>query len=217
MDNTISLLIPSVLETVYMVTSATIIALLIGFPLGIVLVITERGHIYEMPLLNRVLSAVINVSRSLPYIILMIVLLPLSRWIIGTSIGTTASIVPLSIAAAPFVARIIENSLKEIEWGKIEAALSMGANTLQIIFKVMIPETLPSLVLGITLTVISVLGYSAMAGAIGGGGLGSLAIIYGYQRFDYKIMNITLVILIFMVQIIQTTGNFIAKKLNKNR
>ncbi|MDI3534585.1 MAG: D-methionine transport system permease protein [Thermosediminibacterales bacterium] len=212
-----SLLIPSVLETVYMVTFSTIIALLIGFPLGIILVITEKGHICEMPLLNKVLSTIINVCRSVPYIILMIVLLPVSRWIIGTSIGTTASIVPLSIAAAPFVARIIESSLKEIEWGKIEAALSMGASTLQIIFKVMIPETLPSLVLGITITVISVLGYSAMAGAIGGGGLGSLAIIYGYQRFDYKIMNITLVILIIMVQIIQSAGNGLAKKISKNR
>lgn len=212
-----SLLIPSIIETVYMVTFSTMIALLIGFPLGIILVITEKGHISEMPLLNKVLSTIINICRSVPYIILMIVLLPVSRWIIGTSIGTTASIVPLSIAAAPFVARIIENSLKEIEWGKIEAALSMGASTLQIIFKVMIPETLPSLVLGITITVISVLGYSAMAGAIGGGGLGSLAIIYGYQRFDYKIMNITLVILIIMVQMIQSVGNGLAKKISKNR
>lgn len=215
-SETWQLINPSMLESIYMVFFSTLFSLILGTPLGIILVITERGHIWEKPGLNNVLSFIVNMTRSLPFIILIIVLFPLSRLIVGTSIGPTAAIVPLSIAAAPFAARIIEASLREVSWGVIEASLSLGASVPQIIFKVLLKEALPSLVLGITNITINILGYSAMAGAIGGGGLGDLAIRYGFQGFQTDVLIITIIILVILVEIIQNTGNLIVKKINKN-
>lgn len=209
------LMFPSLIETFYMVALSTIFAVLIGLPLGIILVITDKGHIWEKPKLNKVLGFIVNIMRSLPFIILIIAIFPLSRFIVGTTIGSTATIVPLSIAAAPFVARVIESSLKEVDWGVIEASISVGATIPQIIFRVMIPEALPSLILGITLTIINILGYSAMAGAIGGGGLGDLAIRYGYQMFQTDVLIATILVLIVLVQIVQAAGNFLARKVDK--
>ncbi|MBU5292671.1 methionine ABC transporter permease [Anaerosalibacter bizertensis] len=211
----LELLIPSLLETLYMVFFSTIFSLIIGFPLGILLVITEKGGIWEKPLLNQILSGIINILRSFPFIILMILVFPLSRIIVGSTIGTTATIVPLSIAAAPFVARVIESALKEVDRGVIEASLSMGATVSQIVFKVLIPEAMPSLVMGITLTIINLIGYSAMAGAIGGGGLGDLAIRYGLYRFKTNIMVASVIIIIILVQGIQFLGNKIAISIDK--
>ncbi|NLJ97950.1 MAG: ABC transporter permease [Tissierellia bacterium] len=201
------LVIPSLLETLYMVVFSTVFSLLIGFPLGILLVVTEKDNIWEKPFLNKVLNSIINILRSFPFIILMILVFPISKLIVGKSIGTTATIVPLSIAAAPFVARIIESSLKEVDKGVIELSLSMGASVPQIIFKVLIPEAMPSLILGITITIINLIGYSAMAGAIGGGGLGNLAIRYGLYRFQTDIMVVSVILIIIMVQGIQYLGN----------
>lgn len=211
----LELLIPSLLETLYMVFFSTIFSLILGFPLGILLVITEKGGVWEKPLLNQILSGIINILRSFPFIILMILVFPLSRIIVGSTIGTTATIVPLSIAAAPFVARVIESALKEVDKGVIEASLSMGATVSQIVFKVLIPEAMPSLVMGITLTIINLIGYSAMAGAIGGGGLGDLAIRYGLYRFETNIMVASVIIIIVLVQGIQFLGNKIAISIDK--
>lgn len=209
------LIVPALLETLYMVFFSTIFSLIIGLPLGILLVITEKGGIWEKSMLNQTLSGIINVLRSFPFIILMILLFPLSRLIVGSTIGTKATIVPLSIAAAPFVARIIESALKEVDRGVVEASLSMGATVPQIVFKVLIPESMPSLVMGITLTIINLIGYSAMAGAIGGGGLGDLAIRYGLYRFQTDIMIVAVTIIIVLVQGIQLIGNKIAVSINK--
>lgn len=169
----------------------------------------------EKPKLNQFLEIIINTLRSFPFIILMICLFPLSRIIVGTTIGSTAAIVPLSISAAPFVARMVEGALNEIDKGLIEAASSMGANNRTIIFKVMIPETLPHIIHGITVTVISLIGFSAMAGSIGAGGLGDLAIRFGYQRFKTDIMLYSVVVIIILVQILQSFGNYLAKKFSR--
>ena len=206
----INLLIKSFGETCYMVAASTIISTLIGLPLGVILTVTRKGHILENAPVNAVLGAVVNATRSTPFIILMVAIIPLTRIIVGSSIGTTAAIVPLTISAAPFIARIIESSLLEIDHGVIEAAQAMGASPLQIINKVLLPEALHSIVLGVTLAIISLIGYSAMAGALGGGGLGDLAI-------RYDIMIATVVVLIAQVQIVQSLGNYISKKLNKNK
>ncbi|NLH45261.1 MAG: ABC transporter permease [Acholeplasmataceae bacterium] len=213
----INLLIKSFVETCYMVAASTIISTLIGLPLGVILTVTRKGHILENTPVNAILGAVVNATRSTPFIILMVAIIPLTRMIVGSSIGTTAAIVPLTISAAPFIARIIESSLLEIDHGVIEAAQAMGASPLQIINKVLLPEALHSIVLGVTLAIISLIGYSAMAGALGGGGLGDLAIRYGYQRFRVDIMIATVVVLIAQVQIVQSCGNYISKKLNKNK
>jgi D-methionine transport system permease protein len=215
MSETWSLIGPELLETLYMVFFSTVFSLILGAPLGIILVITEKGHIWEKSGLNKVLSFIVNITRSLPFIILIIVLFPLSRLVVGTSIGSTAAIVPLSIAAAPFAARIIESSLREVSWGVIEASLSLGASVPQIIFKVLLKEAMPSLMLGVTNITINILGYSAMAGAIGGGGLGDVAIRYGYQRFQTDILIITIIVLIILVEVIQNTGNFIVNKISR--
>lgn len=211
----IELVLSSFFETIYMVLLSTIFSIILGLPLGIILVLTQKDGLLENVQLNKWLNSIINTARSIPFIILIIVLFPLSRIVVGTSIGSTAAIVPLSIAASPFVARVIESSLNEIDKRVIEAAISLGATVPQIIFKVMLKESLPSLILGITLTIINILGYSAMAGAIGGGGLGDLAIRYGYQRFKTDVLIITLIILILFVEIIQRTGNSLAKKFDK--
>ncbi|WP_341408914.1 methionine ABC transporter permease [Caloramator mitchellensis] len=209
------LVFSSFLETIYMVLLSTVFSLILGLPIGIILVLTQKNGLVENIQLNRWLNSIINTTRSIPFIILIIVLFPLSRIVVGTSIGSTAAIVPLSIAASPFVARVIESSLNEIDKRVIEAAISLGATIPQIIFKVMLKEALPSLILGITLTIINILGYSAMAGAIGGGGLGDLAIRYGYQRFRTDVLIITILILILFVELIQRTGNFLARKFDK--
>ncbi|WP_026369978.1 methionine ABC transporter permease [Kallotenue papyrolyticum] len=203
------------LETLYMVGIATLFTALLGLPLGVLLVITDRGNILAAPALNRVLAAIINVGRSLPFIILLVAVIPLTRLIVGTSIGSTAAIVPLTIAAIPFFARVVETALREVERGLIEAAQAMGATTWQIVTKVLLPEALPSLVLGLTITIIGLIGYSAMAGAVGGGGLGDLAIRYGYQRFQTDVMIATVVLLIVLVQAIQMLGDWIARRLTR--
>ncbi len=211
------MLIQGTLETLYMVAVSTLFTILLGMPLGILLAVTSKGHISENLKLNSVLSYIINLTRSLPFIILMIFIIPFTRLLVGSSIGTNAAIVPLVCAAIPFFARVVENAIYEVDGGVIEAALAMGASNREIILKVLIPETLPSLILGITLTVINLLGYSAMAGAVGGGGIGDLAIRYGYHRFQTDVMLMTVVILIVMVQIIQSTGQFFANRLLRKR
>ena len=207
-----NMILTSTLETMYMVFFSTLFSLLMGFPVGVLLVITKPGNILEKPKLNQALEIIINALRSFPFIILMICLFPLSRIIVGTTIGSTAAIVPLSISAAPFVARMVEGALNEIDKGLIEAASSMGASNKTIIFNVMIPETLPHLIHGITVTVISLIGFSAMAGSIGAGGLGDLAIRFGYQRFKTDIMFYSVIVIIILVQILQSLGNYLAKK-----
>ncbi|MPL65655.1 D-methionine transport system permease protein MetI [bioreactor metagenome] len=202
-------------ETTYMVAVSTIISIILGIPLGVILVTTDKGHILQNIPLNRILGAIVNATRSTPFIILMVAIIPITRLIVGTSIGTEAAIVPLSISAIPFVARVVESALKEVDYGLVEAAQAMGAAPREIISKVLIPEAMPSIVLGLTLTIISLIGYSAMAGAIGGGGLGDLAIRYGYQRFRVDIMLITVIILIAQVQIVQSCGDYFARRLNK--
>lgn len=214
-DLMLELLPAATLETLYMVFFSTLIAVIVGTPIGVVLVISEKGGIRENAPLNQTLSTIVNVGRSFPFSILMVAIIPLTRFIVGTSLGTTASIVPLSIAAIPFVARIIESSLKEVERGIVEAAQSMGATSWQIIYKVLIPEAMPGIVLGITLTVINLIGYSAMAGLIGGGGLGKIADQYGYKRYNTPIMISTIILLIILVQIIQWLGNTLARAIDK--
>jgi len=209
------LLVEALGETLYMVAVSTFIAAILGIPLGIIIVSTGRDHILENLSVNRVLGAVANATRSTPFIILMVAIIPLTRVLAGTSIGTNTAIVPLSIAAIPFVARVVEAALREVDYGLIEAAQTMGASPFQLIRKVLIPEALPSIVLGLTLTVISLIGYSAMAGAIGGGGLGDLAIRYGYQRFQVDVMIATVVILIALVQVVQSVGDRVSRGLNK--
>lgn len=211
----IDLVLPSLLETLYMVFSSTLFSLLLGFPLGVLLVTTEKDGIWEKPMLNKILNSVINLLRSFPFLILMILLFPLSKLLIGKSIGTTATIIPLSISAAPFVARVMESSFKEVDKGVIEFSQSMGATAPEIITKVLIPEALPSIILGVTTTIINLIGYSAMAGSIGGGGLGDLAIRYGLYRFQTNIMIVAVAIIVILVQSIQFIGNRLANKINK--
>lgn len=202
-------------ETLYMVGVAVILAELVGLPLGIILVTTEAGHVLENRAVNRILATIINIGRSVPFIILMVAIIPFTRLVVGTSIGTTAAMVPLTVAAIPFVARLVETALKEVDGGVVEAALAMGASPWQIIYKVLIPEALPSLVLGLTITAVNLIGYSAMAGAVGGGGLGDLAVRYGYQRFRGDIMLLTVAILIVLVQLMQTLGDWAASRLSR--
>lgn len=204
-------------NTIYMVLSSAFIAVLIGLPLGVLLTITKKGHLIPNKLLHHVLGTVVNIGRSFPFAILMIALIPVTRWIVGTSLGTTASIVPLSIAAIPFAARLFEASLNEIDKGMIEAAKVMGSTTWQIIYKVMVPESLTGLMMATTTTIISLIGYSAMAGTMGGGGLGKIAIQYGYQRFNSTLMALTVIILIILVQGVQFSGNAAVKYLQDKR
>lgn len=208
-----SLLTDATLETLYMVFLSSLIAFLVGIPLGIVLYGTRKGNLFENQLAHQSLAMIINMARSIPFIILMIAVIPFTRFIVGSSIGTNAAIVPLSLCAIPFVARVVENALLEVNKGLIEAAIAMGATSAQIIFKVLIPESLPGIVNAVALTIINLIGYSAMAGAVGGGGLGDLAIRYGYQRFDVSMMLMTIVIMIVMVQLIQWLSDRIVKRL----
>ncbi|WNZ27952.1 ABC transporter permease [Leptolyngbya sp. NK1-12] len=203
------------LETLYMVTVSALLAAIFGLLLGLLLVITAPQGFLPNAVVNQVLGTIINAGRSLPFIILLVAIIPLTRLIVGTTIGSTAALVPLVVSAIPFFARVAETSLLEVDRGLVEAAESMGCTPGEIIRKVLIPEALPSLVLGLTLMVISLIGYSAMAGVVGGGGLGDLAIRYGYQRFDTRVMIITVVLLIALVQIVQFIGDTIARRLRK--
>ena len=204
----INLLIQGFLETVQMTVISTVVAVLLGVPLGVILVITSRGHIMQNEAVNKVLGAIVNATRSIPFIILMVAIIPFTRLVAGTSIGTTAACVPLTLAAIPFLARLVETAIKEVNGGVIEAAQSMGATPLQIIWKVLLPEALPTLIDNITVLIVNLISYSAMAGAIGGGGLGDIAIRYGYQRFQGDVMLATIVILIVLVQVIQSLGDY---------
>lgn len=211
----INLLLKSLAETLYMLSISAVLAAIIGIPLGILLVVTEKNNILSCSMLNKPLSFLINMVRSIPFIILMVAIIPLTRLVAGTSIGTTAAIVPLTLAAIPYTARMVETSIREIPFGLIEATESMGATPIQIICKVLIPEALPSVIQNITVVIVTLIGSSAMAGTIGGGGLGDLAIRYGYQRFQADVMIATILVLIVIVQLIQWAGNFLSKKVNK--
>lgn len=202
-------------QTFAMVGISSLIALAAGVPLAVILVITAPGGLWEHPTVNRVLGAVINGFRSTPFIILLVALLPFTRLIVGTTIGTAAAIVPLAIAATPFFARVAEVSLREVDKGLIEAAQAMGARKAEIVWHVLLPEALPSLIAGFTLTVITLIGASAMAGAVGAGGLGDLAIRYGYQRFETDIMLGVIAVLIALVALVQLTGDRLAARVNK--
>lgn len=211
----IELLWQSLYETLYMVAVSSALSAVFGIPLGVLLLVTDKGHILENAAINKPLGAVVNMLRSVPFIILMVAIIPLTRLIAGTSIGTTAACVPLTLAAIPFAGRLVETSLKEVPFGLIEAAQAMGASPLQIIYKVLIPEALPAIIDNMTNVIVNLISYSAMAGAIGGGGLGDLAIRYGYQRFRADIMLLTIVILVVIVQAIQSAGNLLARRASK--
>jgi len=187
---------------------------LFGLPLGIVLATTGSRDLFRLPFLSRSIGAIVNGVRSTPFIILVVAIIPLTRLITGTSIGTTAAIVPLTLASIPFIARITEAAIREVDRGLIEAATAMGATPLQIIFKVLVPEALPGILLGLTLAIVSLIGYAAMVGAVGGGGLGDLGIRYGYQRFMPEVMAAVVIILILLVQVVQTLGEFLARRVN---
>ena len=202
-------------ETIYMVVVSMAIASAIGVPLGVLLHATAKGQILENVVINQTVGSVVNAVRSIPFIILMVAIIPLTRFIVGSAIGTTAAIVPLVIASIPFIGRQVETSLKEVPAGLVEAAQSMGATPFQIISKVLLPEAMPGIVSQLTTVIIALVGESAMAGAIGGGGLGDLAIRYGYQRFRPEVMLATVVVLIILVQLVQFLGNTLAKKLDK--
>jgi len=202
-------------ETLYMVAVSALIATLFGLPLGVYLATSGKGELFAAPWVNRVLGVIVNATRSTPFIILVVAIIPLTRLIAGTSIGTNAAIVPLTIAATPFIARLIEGAIREVDQGLVEAARAFGASPLQIVLKVLIPEALPGIVLGLTLAIVSLLGFSAMVGAVGGGGLGDLGIRYGYQRFMPEMMLAVVVVLIVLVQAVQSIGDRLARHLNK--
>lgn len=206
-----NILLPAFWETVYMSAVSTFFAVIIGFVFAVILILTSKGGLRENLKVYAVLDVAINTLRSFPFIILMIILFPLTKFLIGKSIGTTAAIIPLTIGAAPFIARLIESALKEVEVGVVEAAKSFGASDFQIIFKVMLIEALPAIISAITLTLITVIGFSAMAGAVGGGGLGDVAIKYGYYRFQTDTMIYTVLILIALVQVCQSLGDYLYK------
>ena len=205
----------SLWETLYMVIVSTVISYAIGLPLGLTLVVTDKGGIRPMPVVNTVLGVVVNIMRSIPFLILAVMITPITRAIVGKAIGTTAMIVPLTFAAAPYVARMVESSIKEVPFGVIEAAQSMGASPWQIVWKVLVPEAKPSLMVGGAISVVTILGYSAMAGFIGGGGLGKIALSYGYYRYQTNIMIVCVVLLVLMVQVFQTVGTFWATRSDK--
>ncbi|AWK88640.1 methionine ABC transporter permease [Azospirillum thermophilum] len=209
------LLFKALLDTLHMVAVSGALGTVIGLPIGVLLAVTGRGELLQNLVFNRIVGAIVNMTRSTPFIILVVAIIPFTRLIAGTSIGTTAAIVPLTVAAAPFIARIVENAIREVDRGLIEAAQAMGATPFQIVRKVLLPEALPAIVMGLTLSAVSLIGYSAMVGAVGGGGLGDLGIRYGYQRFLPEVMLAVVVVLIVLVQIVQSTGDWIAQRVNK--
>ncbi|SFB83233.1 D-methionine transport system permease protein [Flexibacter flexilis DSM 6793] len=214
LNSNVSLLLQGLLETIFMTFAAGLLGFAIGLPVGIFLFLTRRGQLLEHAIYHRILSVWVNVFRSIPFIILIVWLIPFTRALVGTSIGVWAALVPLSIGAAPFIARLVENSLLEIPAGLIETARAMGANTYQIITKVLLPEALPSLINNATITLITLVGYSAMGGAVGAGGLGQIGYQYGYVGYDTFIMNAVLLLLVALVFIIQFTGETLSKKFN---
>lgn len=204
-------------NTVAMVFVSTFLATLFGLPLGVILTVTDKGHLKENPFIHETLGTIVNMGRSFPFAILMIAVIPITRAIVGTSLGTVASIVPLTIAAIPFIARMVEVALNEVDKSLIESASVMGSTPFQIIHKVLIRESYPSLILAITSTIINLIGYSAMAGTMGGGGLGKVAIQYGYLRFNTFLIIVTVIVLILLVQLVQWVGNTLAKRINQKR
>lgn len=214
-DQMLSLMWTGLLETLYMTVISTVMAYALGLPIGMLLVVTDTEGIKPNAVLNRLVGGVVNVLRSVPFIILLVAVIPVTRAIVGTSIGSTATIVPLVIAAAPFVARMVESAAKEVDRGVIEASLSMGASTLQIVCKVMLPEAKPSLIVGAAIATTTILGYSAMSGFVGGGGLGTIAVNYGYYRSETDIMLVMVAILVLIVQVFQEIGNLISNKSDK--
>ena len=211
----INLIVQATGESLFMVAVAALFGTLFGLPLGIFLATSRKGELFEAPAINKVLGVIVNATRSTPFIILVVAIIPFTRLIAGTSIGSGAAIVPLTIASAPFIARLVEGAIREVDSGLIETASSFGATPLQVVLKVLIPEALPGLVLSLTLAVVSLLGYSAMVGAVGGGGLGDLGIRYGYQRFMPDVMATVVLVLIALVQGVQTLGEAIARRLDK--
>jgi D-methionine transport system permease protein len=211
----INLIIQATGETLFMVGVAALLGTAFGLPMGIFLATSRKGELFAAPAVNAVLGIVVNATRSTPFIILVVAIIPFTRLVAGTSIGSTAAIVPLTIAAAPFIARLVEAAIREVDSGLIETAASFGASPIQIVLKVLIPEALPGLLLALTLAVVSLLGYSARVGAVGGGGLGDLGIRYGYQRFMPEMMLAVVVVLIALVQIVQSAGDYLARRLNR--
>ncbi|SHJ87592.1 D-methionine transport system permease protein [Anaerocolumna jejuensis DSM 15929] len=210
-----SMLGQGILDTLFMTFASAAAAYIMGIPIGILAEVTRKGGIRPVPVLNAILGFIINMGRSIPFIILLVAVMPFTRIVAGTTIGPKAATVPLIIAATPFVARLVESSLREVDAGVIEAAKAMGANTMQIIYKVLLPEALPSLIMGASLATITLVGYTAMAGAVGGRGLGDIALRFGYYRYEADVMLVTIILLIIMVQIIQSLGHFISKKIDK--
>lgn len=216
-NDILQLLLNATGETLYMVLLAGLFTLLIGLPLGVLLFISRRGGLLPLPRLNRGLGAVINLGRSLPFVVMLIALIPLTRLIVGTTLGSTAAVVPITIGAFPFFARIVETALDEVDKGRIEAIVAMGGDIRHVILKVLLPEALPALVAGVTLTLVMLIGFSSMAGVIGGGGLGDLAIRYGYQRFNNEIMVVTVIVLVLLVQGVQSLGDRCVRSLAHRR
>ena len=208
-------LLIATLQTLYMVGAAGLFSIVIGLPLGVLLLTLRKHGLLENIAAHKMLSIIVNVLRSVPFIILMVAIIPITRLITGTSIGTTAAIVPLTFSAFPFIARVVENALNEIPYGLTEAGLSMGATPLQIITKILLPESLPAIMKGMTLMLITLVGYAAMAGAVGGGGLGDFAIRYGYQRFETNTMIVTVITLVILVQVIQLGGDKFSRYFDK--
>ena len=211
----IRLIIQSALDTLYMVVLAASFGTLIGLPLGIFLATGGRGELFPAPALKSALGFVANATRSTPFIILVVAIIPFTRLVVGTSIGTTAAVVPLTVAAIPFIARLIEGSIREVDHGLVEAARAMGATPLQIVRKVLIPEAFPGIVLGLTLALVNLIGFSAIVGVVGGGGLGDLGIRYGYQRFMPDVMALVVIVLIILVQSVQSAGDRLSRRVNK--
>lgn len=212
---TVQMIIQGIWETLFMVFASSLAAYIIGLPLGVVLTVTKKGGIHPVPWLNTILGIIINIFRSIPFIILLLMMLPVTRSIIGTTLGPGAVVPPLVAAAAPYIARVVESSLAEVDEGVIEAAKSMGASTWQIIYKVLLPETRPSLILGAALVITTIVGYSAMSGFVGGGGLGDIAIRYGYYRYQADMMIITVIIMVIIVQLVQEIGSRLSRGTDK--
>lgn len=214
-SNLLPLIWASLLDTLYMVAVSGALGTLLGAPLGVYLATSARGELFAAPIANKSLGFLVNATRSTPFIILVVAIIPFTRLVVGTSIGTSAAIVPLTIAATPFIARIVEAAIREVDQGLVEASLAMGATPLQIVAKVLLPEAMPGIALGLTLTAVSLIANSAMVGAVGGGGLGDLGIRYGYQRFMPEVMAIVVVVLIVLVQGVQSLGEAAARRVNK--
>lgn len=209
-------IIQGIFETLQMTFVSSFFAYVLGLPVGIILYVTAKGHLFENKAVNLFVGTIVNLLRSLPFLILLVVMVPVTRFIVGSSIGTWASIVPLSVGAVPIIARMVESSLNEVPSGIIEAATSMGASPLFIVFKFILPEAVPSLIFGAAINIATILGFSAMAGAIGGGGLGAIALQYGYYRFDKVVLWTTVAILVVMVMVIQESGSILSKKIRKS-